>query len=504
MSINKNKRTTYNIVISILGQIITIACGMLIPKLYIVNFGSQVNGFLSSVNQVFVYIALLEAGVGTATVQALYRPVSKESKGDINSILAATHRQYRRTGYLYLVAVVVLAAVFPLVVQSDIGWQTIVPVILLHGAGGVLTYFLQGKYRLLMQAEGKNYIIAGVTTVVSVLVSLSKVVVVLLGGNIVQIQFVYLLIYALQSAYYIIYIRRHYKWLDVHVKPNYDAISQSKSVLVQQIAQMVFHNTDTLLLTLFCGLEVASVYAVLNTFFEMISTLIENINNGFVFRLGQQYNTDKESYIRNYNTYEVYYTTLSFALYCITYIFIMPFMRLYSSGFADAQDYLLPMLPVLFVMIKLQVSGRAPAGYTINYAGHFKQNQTPALLEAGLNLVVSIIAIQFWGIYGALIGTIVALLYRSNQIILYTNHKLLNRSAWKTYRTWLINIALFCAVVAATHFISWDMSSYFKLIGWACILAPMILLIFLAVISALNPSAFRDVKLTVRSLLRKK
>ncbi|MDR0890034.1 MAG: sugar isomerase [Oscillospiraceae bacterium] len=504
MAVNKNKRTAYNIVISLLGQVIALGCGMLIPKLYIDTFGSEINGFISSVNQIFVYIALLEAGVGTATTQALYRPVAKENPRDINEILAATHRQYRRTGFLYLAAVAAFAAIYPLVVRSAIPWTTIVAVIALHGGGGVLTYFLQGKYRLLLQAEGKNYILSGVSTIVNVLVSLSKVVVVLFGGNIVHIQWVYLLIYAVQSAYFIIYIKRHYKWLDLQAKPNFAAISQSSSVMTQQIAQLIFHNTDTLLLTLVCGLEVASVYAVYNTFFEVVAVLIENVNNGFVFRLGQLYNTDKEGYKRSYDVYELFYTSASFAAYCILFIFIMPFMKLYTSGFDDAQSYLKPLLPLLFILVKIQVSGRAPAGFTINYAGHFKENRVPAIIEMIINLSVSLIAVYFWGIYGVLVGTIVALLYRSNQIIFYTNRKLLDRSPWKTYRTWLVNIALFAAVYFACNALNLQMGSYVQLLTRACMIAPPVVLLFLAVGALTNPRASCQVLQLLQTVRRKK
>ena len=65
-------RSIKNIVFGVLGQVITIVIGIVLPRMFIISYGSEVNGMLSSVNNIFTYIALLEAGIGTATVQALY------------------------------------------------------------------------------------------------------------------------------------------------------------------------------------------------------------------------------------------------------------------------------------------------------------------------------------------------------------------------------------------------------------------------------------------------
>ena len=45
----------------------------------------------------------------------------------------------------------------------------------------------------------------------------------------------------------------------------------------------------------------------------------------------------------------------------------------------------------------------------------------------------------FLGNLWVLFGTIVALLYRSNDMIIYASKKLLKRSAWVTYRRLLVN-----------------------------------------------------------------
>ena len=56
------------------------------------------------------------------------------------------------------------------------------------------------------------------------------------------------------------------------------------------------------------------------------------------------------------------------------------------------------------------------------------------------------------GIYGVLLGTIIALLYRMNDIIIYANKKILNRSPWKTYRILLTYFLIFACFVICEYF----------------------------------------------------
>lgn len=116
---NENKkRSIKNLLFSALGQIITIAIGLILPRLYITNFGSEVNGLLNSANQYIVYLGLFEAGVGTVTLQALYKPVAEKDEKSINSILSATHHYYKRTSIYYLIGLIILSAVYPFIAKK--------------------------------------------------------------------------------------------------------------------------------------------------------------------------------------------------------------------------------------------------------------------------------------------------------------------------------------------------------------------------------------------------
>jgi hypothetical protein len=190
----KARRSFYNIFFGLTSQIITIAFGLIVPRLFIIKLGSEVNGFMSSITQILTYLSLLEAGVGAATIQALYKPLSSDDKNNINSILSATSKYYKKTGEYYLLVVVATSIIYPLCIKSKIGNITIFLVILLTGMVGVINYFFQAKFKLLLTAEGKSYIVTNISLLVSVLSNIIKVTLLILNCNIIAIQTSYFVV----------------------------------------------------------------------------------------------------------------------------------------------------------------------------------------------------------------------------------------------------------------------------------------------------------------------
>ena len=472
---NKGKKIKYNLILGIASEVLTIILGIIVPRLVLTNYGSEVNGLLGSVSQIYAYVALLEAGVGTATVQALYRTVSKNNRDETNAVLAATNRYYHRTGLLYLLAILLFSILYPLTVDTSIPLITIVLVIVFNGLGSVINYFFQAKYFLLLSAEGKNYIKNGLTMFTNVFKNIAKIVLIRAGFDVVFVQAIAMVVSLIQMVYVTWYIKKYYSWIDLTVEPDFASISQSKNVLVHQITGLVFNNTDNITLTYFAGLKMVSVYSMYNMMYGMINTAQVTLAGSVVFVLGQTYHSDRKRFLELYDCYELYYVALSFALYTVMNFFILPFFTLYTAGVNDI-NYINRYLPYMFSSIALLSCARNAPNNVISFAGHFKQTQYRFMLEAAINLGVSLVAVQFLGIYGVLLGTIVALFYRTNDIILYTSSKLLKRSPWVSYRRLLICIGVFALIQLLNRFWLFEMASYISLFLFAI---PYTVLVFL-------------------------
>ena len=442
----KDNRIKYNLVSGIVYQVILIVLSFLIPRLYLENFGSEVNGVLSTIKQIFMYMSLLEAGIGLATTQALYKPVAENDHKKSSSIISATNIYYFKTGIIYSVIILLIAIVYAYVIPTSITPHVLFSIIILYALPALFSYFIQAKYRILLEVDGRKYIITNSETALQILSNVGKILVLLLTDSLVLIQFVYCVLALIQLSYIYFHAKRRYTWLNVKSEPDFEAISQRKSVLVHQISAMVFNNTDILLLSFLCDFKIVSVYTIYNIFFSQIQNFIVSIISGFSFALGQMFHTDKEKFMKVYNVYETIYIMATFIIYTLMAIFLLPLIQIYTSGINDA-NYTNVYLVLLFVIMNLLSNGKLPSNHVLEYSGKFDETKSHAIIEMIINIVVSIIAILKWGICGAILGTIVALLYRGTMMIYYSNKKVLNRSMFNTYKIWLVNGCIFTALM---------------------------------------------------------
>lgn len=469
----------------ILGNVITTFVAILIPRLFIVNYGSEVNGLLSSIKQIYVYLALLEAGVGDASVIALYGPIGRKDHQAANEILAATHYYYRKIGIIYAACVVGMSLVYPLLLDTSIPYGVCCLVILLQGSGSVISYLFQGKYNMLLRVDNRNYVTTNLGTVTSVLTDVCRIGLLMMGKSIVAVQATYLVFNLIKMFYISWYIKRNYSWIDLSVRPNFKAISQKSAVLVHQVSSLVFSHTDVLVLTFVCGLKTVSIYSMYATIYGMVSNIITIVSNSVQSVLGQTFNNDRNKYIELQDAFETYYLALVFGLFTIASIFILPFMKLYTAG-ADI-NYIDWKLPILFGTYQLISYGRVSSNNIIGFAGKFKETQWRAWLETIINLVVSLVCVFQFGIYGVLMGTIAALIYRANDIIIFANRVVLGRSPWPTYRKWLTNLAVLAALIFVFSNIPMRVDTYLWLILNAVWVSIIVMAVFWGINSLTEP-----------------
>lgn len=478
-----------NIVYSILGQAITMILGIVIPRLVIVSYGSEINGLLNSVSQVVGYLALLEAGVGAAALQALYRPISDDNRDEINSIVSATHHYYRKTGIIYFVITVIMSFVYPIVIKSELDYWFVAVIVMICGIPNVINYFFQGKLKIFLNAVGDSYILTNLQTITSVVASVTKIGLLIVGVNVVAVQSIYCVISLVQMAFIYVYTKRKYPWISIDAEPNSKALNQKNSTLVHQICMLVTNSTDVLLLSVFCDLKVASIYTVYNMVFSLIYNISNSVNGGIQFILGNAYCKGTKYYTKINNVYESFYLGLCAAFMAITYIMILPFLSIYTAG-ADI-NYIDKFIPILFVGVEMLRAMRSSSINTISVAGHFKQTRNFAIIESVINLVVSLATVCWIGVYGVLIGTVAAFAYRNIVSIHYSNKQILQRGDGFSIKVILANITTLAIIMLVFFNIEIFVKGYFEWIVCASIVTLAAFVLFLGVNAITSPTSFK-------------
>lgn len=477
---NSIKKTKLNITLSFFYQIVAIALGLLIPRITIVSYGSDANGLLSSAVQFVGILNLFEAGIQAVAAKALYKTVGNDDRIGTNSILSAVNKNYKKTGIYYLTGLIALSAIYPLFVKEDsLGYLTIFFVVFFSGLSNVVLFFFQGKYRILLQVEGKNYFISIMNIITNVANHAIKILLLLLKVNIAVVVFGSFVASMIPAVIIMVYIKEKYQWIDLKAKPNFDALAQNKDVIVHQISWMIFSGTDTLILTFFCDLKVVSVYVIYKMICDYISSLSKIPFESVSFRLGQLYNTDRRRFGEYINCVELFTSNVCFALFTVTLCLATSFVGLYTANVNDIK-YVDQKLATLFVLAQLLNCIRTPMLNTISYAGHFRQTLIPSIIEMVANIVISIFGAMYWGIYGVLWGTIISLLYRTIDVIIYSNKVLLERSPARTFAYYIVEGILTAGIYMLFIGLNIIVDSYWKFIEVGAVLTTFTGVIFIA------------------------
>ena len=244
-----------------------------------------------------------------------------------------------------------------------------------------------------------------------------------------------------------------------------------------------------------------SVYSLYSMIFSCAANVIDTICSSVEFMLGQAFNSDRKRFLQLQEVYETYYLGISFAFFTITLLLFPSFIQIYTRGITDI-NYVDPWLPYLFAGLYIMMYARRISSQVINFAGHFQQTQWRSVIESTINLTVSIFLVSKIGIYGVLLGTIAALLYRTNDIIIYTNRKILNRSPWKTYWRWGVNMGLMVALVWwLSHYIS-EIDSYLVWAATAIWVTVICMVAFFLIDSIFDRASFCFLMNRIKSLIQ--
>lgn len=476
---NNVRKSKLNVVISLVYQIIAIALGLIIPRAIMTGYGSGTNGLLSSALQFVGYLSLFEAGVQAVATKSLYKTVGNNDNAGTNSIISAVNKNYKRIGVYYLVGLLILSSVYPLFIKEyTLSYFTIYFVVFFSGFSNVILFFFQGKYRILLQVEGENYFI-GLMNIIAIISNHGiKIILLYLKVNIAVVVFGSFVASMIPAVIIMVHIMKKYEWIDLKAEPNFAALAKSKDAIIHQLSWIIFSSTDTFILTIFCNLKVVSVYVIYKMINDYMFTFAKIPFESMSFRLGQLYNNDKERFKEYINGVELFTSNIGFILFTVTLCLSTSFVGLYTQGVGDI-NYVDSKLATLFVLVQLLSYMRTPMLNTIGYAGHFRETLIPTIIETIINVVISIAGVIFLGIYGVLLGTIVSLLYRTIDIIIYSNKTLLDRSPIRTFTYYIVEGIMTTGIYILFVNLNIAIDSYLKFVAVGGVLTIAVCVLFL-------------------------
>jgi O-antigen/teichoic acid export membrane protein len=442
--------------------------GFITPRIILHYYGSEINGLVTSILQFISYFSLIEAGLSGATIYALYKPLAQQDYDIINGIVSAAKKFYTKAGYIFLALITVLAIIYPINIKSDfIGPIEISILVFILGASGVVDFFTLSKYRTLLTADQKTYIIS----IASIIQVIFNTIVVVIGASflsIVVLRAVALSSIFVRSFILYFYVKLKYKRINYKVKPIASALNKRWDVLYLQILGVIQKSTPVLVITIVLrDLKLASVYAIFNMVVTGINGILNIFNSGLAASFGDVI-AKKEQVIlqRAYNEFEFSYYYLITVVYSVMLITIMPFIRIYTHGITDV-NYYIPIFGVMITLNSLFYNLKTPQGMIVISAGLFKETKWQTTTQGAIAIIGSIVFSLWYGLVGVIIGMVLSNIYRSIDLLFFIPKHVTKLPVGKTFRRW-IKMALDITIIYITNlFFQYQPSGYLNWILFA-------------------------------------
>ncbi|MBQ3306318.1 oligosaccharide flippase family protein [Candidatus Saccharibacteria bacterium] len=443
----KNKTPLKNSLTALIANGVAILLGFIAQRVFANALGPEylgINGFFSNIISM---LSVAELGIGSAIIYNLYRPMKLGDKELIKSLAGFYKKAYR---VIMLAISGIGLAILPSLglIVGDLTIDTNIYLIFsLFIIDSVASYLLAYR-RSILYADRKNYLISLVHIGYLVVLNALQILLLILTQNFYLYLIVRILLRLVEN--YVLYqmTAKRYPYLKEQAKElpkkiKKDIFIKTKGLLFHKIGSFVILGTDNLVISCFLGITTVGFYSnyamiivALNTVFsQAIFALIPSVGHLLV----------EKDQPRNFATFrKVRQTTFLVALLTSVGLLVLatPFVKLWLG-----ESYLLPLITLFILTINyFQQLMRASFVTFKEAAGIYHEDRFAPLVESAVNIVASIVLVQWLGLPGVFIGTILSSLV----LWCFSYPKFVYKPLFgRSYRQYALEIGAYFAIFAA-------------------------------------------------------
>lgn len=452
MSSNRSKLAR-NSFASLVYQVVLVISGLILPRFIMEYYGSLTYGLVSSISQFLGLITLCELGIGAVIQASLYRPLVDGNKQSISKVFVSSQKFFNKITLIIVAYIVILIFTYPLIVDDSFDFLLTAGLILSISVTYIFQYLFGITNQLLLDADQEVSVEVLPQIFATIVATLVSIVLMKCGCGIVQVKAASALVYIARPIYLSWYVRRHYQ-IDRTIKYTEEPIKQKWNGIAQHVANVVLRNTSTIALTLFANLQFVAIYAVYSMVIKAFSQAIESTTISLTSFLGikiAESNVDDSN--KTFDYVEFFFHNIMSLLFVLIGILIVPFVKVYTAGIEDA-DYIQPIFAVFMVLGYYVYNLRTPYHVIIKAAGHFKQTQQSAMIEALINIVITLALIKISPLLAVTIGFLCAMIYRTIYYIWYLKRNILYRDVRIFFKYLFTDVILIVFIIALSFLFS--------------------------------------------------
>lgn len=412
---NKNSRTKNVLLTSSIGLICTLIntiLGFGYRTFFIRVLSPQYLGISGLFTNILDLLSLANLGIMTSISYRMYKPIAEGDSEKVGQLMRFTrYVYYFVAGFIFIVG----ASLMPFLeffikdtseIPSDVNLHVAYFIYLLQM---VSSYLYTYKLNILI-ADQRKYEHSIIQTILTVVKYLSQVIVLVTTHNFMWTITIGIFSTILTNVVFSIVVSKQYKEVfqtktSLSKEERHNIFKDCYATMCHKIGYTVINSTDSLLVSKFIGLTITGMYSNYTLLTGSLKKILEPILSNVTASIGNAHVTEDED-----TRYAIYRRLLfmnlfisSYTTYCM-YILIDSFITIWVGKDMLLDSY---TVGVLCMQFYLQTAHIINESY-INASGLFNKDKIRPVIEAALNIVISIALVYPMGLAGIFVGTVIS------------------------------------------------------------------------------------------------
>ncbi len=452
-----------NLFTSLGGQLMTTALRFVTRTVFIYTLGKAYLGINGLFADILTMLSLTELGIDTAINYKLYKPLAENDEKRVRVLMKFYKQAYRVVGSAIMLIGLALIPLLPFLIKD---YDTLEPlginatlIFILFLLQSVCSYLFFAYRSAVMKANQKKYILDVADYVVTIITNITQILVLFFLHNFVIYTAIVIAFNIFRNLVNAIISQKYFPQF---LKKEKESLSKEEifglfkdcgALFAYKVNVVVVKATDNLVISTFLGLTWVGLYSNYLLFYSTIRLFLRKLYEAVRASMGNLFATKNVAVtyrffeVMNYLT-AVLYGTAGVGLAVCANELITVWV---GKDYVIAQPFsILIGIEILFIGLTNNL------GQIRTVSGVFRQMWYRPVLGAVINIVVSVVLVQFIGIYGVILGTIISQLFSNflvdpSLIMKYSFNGYKPVSAY--YKKNLLYFLVLSAVTAADMFI---------------------------------------------------
>lgn len=401
-----------NSISSLCSQFLYLVTLFCVRCVFIRALGIEYQGLDSVMASLVAILSLADLGIGTASVFALYEPISLHQKEKICSLMSLYKKMYLAIISFLLIVGMIVCILVPRFIKDSIFSDLYIRKIFVLFLLQTISTYIFAEYQTLLLANEKNYINSIYKSIVYIVSAILQIIVIVTLNN-YYLKILTITICNLATNFLIRYkALKTYPYLKTSnsnlltKKEKLNLFNDFKNLSISKIADILIFQTDNLLISSIIGEVIVGIYSnyylIITGINSIINCLITAIQPSFASKLlKNNHNSKTQSEI--FNSFSTISLMISSICICGYYLLFDDFISIWvgSTNILNRSTVLLLIITQIIILLD------NPFWAMMYLNGAFKQIKNIGFFVSIINIIASLLLGNIVGLNGIVYGTII-------------------------------------------------------------------------------------------------